>query len=120
MAAADQAASALRAEFGVPAEARVLLTLSRISPEKGQDRLLHALRDWERSDAYPAQPLCLFICGGAAYMQGRRHLEKLRALARKLTRTRVVFPATSPDCAKPGSSAWPMSTSSRPGMKATA
>ena len=89
---ADQAAAALRAEFGVPAEARILLTLSRISPEKGQDRLLRALRDRERSGACPAPPIWLFICGGAAYMQGRRHLEKLRALARELTRTRVVFP----------------------------
>jgi glycosyltransferase involved in cell wall biosynthesis len=83
---------ALRAEFGVPREARVLLTLSRISPEKGQDLLLDALLDWERRDDFPARPLWLFICGDAAYMQGRRFLEKLKRTAARLRRTRVVFP----------------------------
>ena len=34
----------------------------------------------------------VFICGGAAFMQGRRFLEKLRRLAARLRRTRVVFP----------------------------
>jgi len=85
-------ADALRAEFGVPADARVLLTLSRISPEKGQDLLLDALIDWERRADFPTYPLWLFICGDAAFMQGRRFLEKLRKSAAKLRRTRVVFP----------------------------
>lgn len=82
----------LRAEFGVPANAWVQLTLSRISPEKGQDLLLEALIDWERREDYPTQPLWLFVCGDAAYMQGRRFLEKLRRLASRLRKTRVVFP----------------------------
>jgi glycosyltransferase involved in cell wall biosynthesis len=82
----------LRAEFGVPPQARVLLTLSRISPEKGQDLLLRALLEWEGRDDFPDYPLWLFICGGAAYMQGQRFLAKLRRLASKLRRTRVVFP----------------------------
>jgi glycosyltransferase involved in cell wall biosynthesis len=82
----------LRREFGVPDNARVLLTLSRISPEKGQDLLLEALLEWERRDDFPAYPLWLFVCGDAAFMQGRRFLEKLRALAGGLKRTRVVFP----------------------------
>ena len=37
----------LRAEYGVQPGDRVLLTLSRISPEKGQDLLLEALLDWD-------------------------------------------------------------------------
>lgn len=82
----------LRQEFGIPSNARVLLTLSRISPEKGQDRLLEALLDWERRADYPAEPLWLFICGDAAFMQGRRFLAKLRQLAARLKRTHVVFP----------------------------
>jgi glycosyltransferase involved in cell wall biosynthesis len=77
----------LRREFGVPSDARVLLTLSRISPEKGQDLLLEALRDWE-----PPYPLWLFICGDAAYMQGRRFLEKLQQMAAGLRRIHVIFP----------------------------
>lgn len=75
----------LRREFGIPADARVLLTLSRISPEKGQDILLESLLDWD-------PPLWIFICGGAAYMQGRRFEEKLRRIAAKFRRTRVIFP----------------------------
>lgn len=82
----------LRAEFGVPAEAHVLLCLSRISPEKGQDTLLQALQEWEESPEFPHQPVWLFLCGEAAFMHGRRHLARLQALARRLRRVRVVFP----------------------------
>jgi len=83
-------AAPLRREFDVPDHARVLLTLSRISPEKGQDLLLEKLIEWELSPDYP--PLWLFICGDAAFMQGVRFLEKLRVLAAKLKKTRVIFP----------------------------
>jgi len=82
----------LRREFAVPDDARVLLTLSRISPEKGQDLLLEALLEWERRDDFPKCPLWLFVCGDAAFMQGQRFFEKLRARAARLRRTRVVFP----------------------------
>jgi len=82
----------LRREFGVPENARVLLTLSRISPEKGQDLLLDALLEWEQRDDYPAYPLWLFVCGDAAFMQGQRFLDRLRQLAARLKRTHVVFP----------------------------
>ena len=85
-------AAVLRREFGIPSEARVLLTLSRISPEKGQDLLLKALLEWERRDDFPADPLWLFVCGDAAFMQGQRFFDSLRELASKLTRTHVVFP----------------------------
>jgi glycosyltransferase involved in cell wall biosynthesis len=82
----------LRREFEVPDNARVLLTLSRISPEKGQDLLLDALLEWERREDYPAYPLWLFVCGDAAFMQGQRFLEELHQRAARLKRTRVVFP----------------------------
>jgi glycosyltransferase involved in cell wall biosynthesis len=82
----------LRHEYGVPADARVLLTLSRISPEKGQDLLLRSLQEWEQRPDYPQRPLWLFVCGDAAYMQGMRYLEHLQLLASRLRRTRVVFP----------------------------
>jgi glycosyltransferase involved in cell wall biosynthesis len=82
----------LRREFGVPEDAQVLLTLSRISPEKGQDLLLEALLEGERRDDVSQRPLWLFICGDAAFMQGQRFLEKLKRLASRLRRTRVVFP----------------------------
>ncbi len=75
----------LREEFGVPKDAKVLLTLSRISPEKGQDMLLESLLEWD-------PPLWIFMCGGAAYMQGEQYLKKLRRIAAKFRNTRVLFP----------------------------
>jgi glycosyltransferase involved in cell wall biosynthesis len=78
--------------LGVPHDAQVLLTLSRISPEKGQDLLLQALLEWEQGEDFPKNPLWLIVCGDAAFMQGRRFLDKLRGLAARLKRTRVVFP----------------------------
>jgi glycosyltransferase involved in cell wall biosynthesis len=82
----------LRREFNVPENARVLLTLSRISPEKGQDLLLEKLIEWEDCPDYPTRPLWLFICGEAAFMQGVRFREKIQLLAAKLKKTRVIFP----------------------------
>jgi glycosyltransferase involved in cell wall biosynthesis len=83
---------ALRVEFNVPRNVQVLLTLSRISPEKGQDLLLESLIEWERGGAALPRPLVLFICGEAAFMQGQRHMEKLRSLALRLKKIRVIFP----------------------------
>jgi glycosyltransferase involved in cell wall biosynthesis len=85
-------AAALREEFGVPRNARVLLTLSRISPEKGQHLLLEALLKWERRADYPQQPVWCFLCGEAAFMQGHAYLERLKTLAARLHRTQVRFP----------------------------
>jgi glycosyltransferase involved in cell wall biosynthesis len=85
-------AASLRGEFNIPENARVLLTLSRISPEKGQDLLLEKLIEWEKSPDYPQEPLWLFICGDAAFMQGLQFLERLRKLAAKLKKTQVIFP----------------------------
>jgi glycosyltransferase involved in cell wall biosynthesis len=85
-------ADPLRREFGVPRNARVLLALSRISPEKGQDLLLEALLEWESRDDFPQHPLWLFVCGDAAFMQGQRFLEKLKGLAARLKRVNVLFP----------------------------
>jgi glycosyltransferase involved in cell wall biosynthesis len=81
-----RAAASLREEFGVRPQERVLLCLSRISPEKGQDTLLESLRDWD------GPPLALFICGEPAFMQGGRHFARLQQLAAGLPRVRTIFP----------------------------
>ena len=88
----ERQAETLRAGYGLSPDARILLCLSRISPEKGQDFLLEALLEWERSPAFPRHPVWLFICGEAAFMHGRRYERRLRALAARLRRVRVVFP----------------------------
>ena len=82
----------LRAGYSIEPDARILLCLSRISPEKGQDFLLETLLDWERSSSFPRQPVWLFICGEAAFMHGRRYERRLQRLADRLRRVRVVFP----------------------------
>jgi glycosyltransferase involved in cell wall biosynthesis len=82
----------LRNEFRIPEDARILLTLSRISPEKGQHLLLDALYEWEQRPDYPARPVWLFICGDAAFMQGQRYLDRLQRSAARLRKTRVIFP----------------------------
>lgn len=93
------AAGELRNEFGIPRDALVMLTLSRISPEKGQDLLLEALIEWERR-GLPPRPLWLFVCGEPAFMQGAKHMQRLRALAAKLRRIKVVFPGYAMDLRK--------------------
>lgn len=67
----------------------VLLTLSRISPEKGQDLLLRALGRWERRGG---GELLVLICGAAAYMHGESYLRTLHRLARRLRWVEVQFP----------------------------
>ena len=84
--------AALRAELGLPRHAQVVLTLSRISPEKGQDLLLESLLEWERAGGRVERPTYLVICGEAAFMQGRRHMARLRQLAVQLKSLKVLFP----------------------------
>jgi glycosyltransferase involved in cell wall biosynthesis len=81
----------IRAELGVPADACIVLALSRISPEKGQDLLLRALLDWERR-GLPSRPIWVFICGDAAFMQGAAFEKKLHAMAGRLRKIKVLFP----------------------------
>jgi glycosyltransferase involved in cell wall biosynthesis len=86
------AVDALRSELQLSDDEQVILTLSRISPEKGQDLLLESLLYWERNGGFPERPLSLVICGEAAFMQGKRHLHKLRRLAARLRHVRTHFP----------------------------
>ncbi len=85
---AEEALAELQRRYD-PGGRPVLLTLSRISPEKGQDLLLRALRLWDKRQE---EELLLFICGEAAFMHGQRYLRKLRRLAARLKKTEVVFP----------------------------
>ncbi len=57
-----------------PADGFVIMTLSRLSPEKGIDRLLEAMRFVDGN-------VRVWICGAAAYMKGKRYERKLRRMA---------------------------------------
>ena len=74
------AGAGVRREAGLP----VLLTLSRISPEKGLDQLLTMLRRW------PGRAR-LKLCGAPAYMGGAAHFTKLKRLAKQLRGVEVIF-----------------------------
>ena len=80
----------LRAEFGVTGDELILLTLCRISPEKGIERLLQALIQMERAEK-SLSTIHVFVCGAPAYMQGQKYMEQLRRLAAKLKTIRVHF-----------------------------
>jgi len=59
-----------------PAEDEVvIMTLSRLSPEKGIERLIKALRHLDTLNYR------VWICGAPAFMQGQRYAAKLRRLA---------------------------------------
>lgn len=74
----------LRREWAL--EGPLLVTLSRISPEKGQDILLRQLSRVESA-------LTVAIIGSAAYMGGQRFLARLQCLAARLPKNvRVLFP----------------------------
>ncbi|MFO8034223.1 MAG: glycosyltransferase family 4 protein [Candidatus Bipolaricaulota bacterium] len=77
-----------RGRLGLPSDRSVLIALSRISPEKGQDILLRALSLWEKRGG---RPLTVVLCGAPAYMHGRRYMRKLQRLAGRLRQTDVRF-----------------------------
>ncbi len=101
---ADEVATARREldeDLGLDPGAPVVLTLSRISPEKGQDLLLQAMAVGERLGEIPPG-LTLVLCGEAAYMQGPPFMARLRRLARDLDQVRVVFLGHLGGCSQEG------------------
>ena len=79
----------IKAEYGLDGNTPVLITLSRISPEKGQDLLLRALALWEKRRS---ERLVVFICGAPAFIHGKSYMRKLLRLARRLRKVEVHFP----------------------------
>jgi glycosyltransferase involved in cell wall biosynthesis len=84
-------AEGLRAHYQITPKTTVLMTLSRISPEKGIHLLLEALRLLEAKGS-ANEDLCLFICGEAAFMQGASYMRQVRKAAARLKKVRVFFP----------------------------
>ena len=82
----------LRQRYAIKEDTLVLITLSRISPEKGQDRLLKALELWEKDPGYPSQGIVLLLCGTAGYVQAKPYERALIQSTKKLKKVRVLFP----------------------------
>ena len=85
-----RAADDLRREGGLAEGDTLLVTLSRLSPEKGIERALQALALGEQRGELP-DGVHLWIGGQAAYMMGQRYRRRLERLAASLRQVRVRF-----------------------------
>lgn len=88
----ENRASELREYHEIGEDTTVLLTLSRISPEKGVHLLLEGLRLLEAGGKLAGKDVRLFICGEPAFMMGQAYGRKVRAAAARLKQVKVVFP----------------------------
>ena len=88
----ENRANELREYHEITDDTTVLMTLSRISPEKGVHLLLEALRLMEVNGKITGKDVRLFICGEPAFMMGQAYGRKVRAAAAKLKQVKVVFP----------------------------
>ncbi len=88
----ENRANELREYHEIKDDTTVLMTLSRISPEKGVHLLLEALRLLEVNGKVTGKDVRLFICGEPAFMMGQAYGRKVRAAAAKLKQVKVVFP----------------------------
>lgn len=85
-------AAELREYHEIGPDTTVLMTLSRISPEKGVHLLLEALRLLETSGKLAGKDVRLFVCGEPAFMMGQAYGRKVKAAAARLKQVKVVFP----------------------------
>lgn len=88
---AEAEAAALRRHYAIGPSTRVVLTVSRVSPEKGLHLLLGACERLERRGALK-EDLCVLIGGQAAFMMGERYMARVRRAAARLSKARVFFP----------------------------
>jgi glycosyltransferase involved in cell wall biosynthesis len=82
----------LRGHYRIGPKTSVIMTLSRIAPEKGIHLLLGALRLLEAGGRLAGRDIVLLICGEAAFMRGAAYQRRLRQAAGALRQARVVFP----------------------------
>ncbi|MBI4371561.1 MAG: glycosyltransferase [Elusimicrobia bacterium] len=88
----ERRAAVLRAEHGIGPETFVLMTLSRVSPEKGLHLLLEALRRLAAAGRLDGRDTAYFLCGEPAFMRGVPYMRRVRRAAARLRRVRVFFP----------------------------
>ncbi|MBI3289524.1 MAG: glycosyltransferase family 4 protein [Elusimicrobia bacterium] len=96
----ENRAAELREYHEIGPDTTVLITLSRISPEKGVHLLLEGLRLLEVNGRLAGRDVRLFICGEPAFMMGQAYGRKVRQAAAKLKKVKVVFPGYLDGAAK--------------------
>lgn len=87
----EDAIPQINSEYNLNPDDPVIVMLSRISPEKAQNKLLEALSWGEQIGRMPSN-LTVFICGAASFMQGPKFMRKLKELSQNLKRVRLIFP----------------------------
>jgi len=93
---AAQESERLKKHYQIKPNSLILMTLSRISPEKGIHLLLEALSLLEKAGDLGGRDVCLFICGETAFMRGEAYGKKVRKAAERLKNVRVFFPGYLP------------------------
>lgn len=88
----ENRAAELRDYHEIGPQTLTLMTLSRISPEKGIHLLLEAVRLLESSGKLAGRDVRLFVCGEPAFMMGQAYHKKVRLAAARLKQVKVVFP----------------------------
>ncbi|MDE2313302.1 MAG: glycosyltransferase [Elusimicrobia bacterium] len=78
--------------YQIGAQSLVLMTLSRLSPEKGVEHLVEALSLLERRGKFRDKDVCVLVCGAPAFMRGEAYARRVRKAARALRRVRAFFP----------------------------
>jgi glycosyltransferase involved in cell wall biosynthesis len=92
--------SELRGRYRIGPKTTVLMTLSRISPEKGIHLLIESLRRLEDDGRLEGRDVVLLICGEASFMQGAAYCRRVRAAAKGLRQVRAFFPGYLDPAAK--------------------
>ncbi|MBI5241320.1 MAG: glycosyltransferase family 4 protein [Elusimicrobia bacterium] len=90
----------LRGRYRIGPDTTVLMTLSRISPEKGIHLFIEALRLLEDEGRLDRRDTVLLVCGEASFMQGAAYCRRVRAAAAGLRRVRAFFPGYLDPAAK--------------------
>jgi len=90
--AEENRADELREYHEIGPDTFTLMTLSRISPEKGIHLLLEALRLLEVDGTLAGKDVKLFVCGEPAFMMGQSYHKKVRQAAARLKQVKVIFP----------------------------
>lgn len=81
----------LRRHYQLGPETDVVMTLSRVSPEKGIHILIEALRRLEAAGRI-RRDTALIVSGEAAFMMGQAYMAEVRRRAARLRRVRAFFP----------------------------
>ncbi len=88
----------IRREFGIPTDALVLTSVSRLFPEKGQTQLVRA---FAKVHAELPNTKLLIVGADELWLHGRSYTEELKQLARELgVAEHVIFPGQRADIPK--------------------